>query len=50
MFYADQLGLPHVLARVREFHARFGAWWQPAPLLEKLAAEGGSFAAWQPAR
>ncbi|MCY1338504.1 Fatty acid oxidation complex subunit alpha [compost metagenome] len=50
MFYADQLGLAHVLARVREFHARFGAWWQPAPLLEKLAAEGGSFAAWQPAR
>jgi 3-hydroxyacyl-CoA dehydrogenase len=33
MFYADLLGLPHVLARVREFG------WQPAALLERLAAQ-----------
>lgn len=48
MFYADQLGLDQVLARVREFHQRFGAWWQPAPLLEKLAAEGRTFNSWEP--
>lgn len=46
MFYADSLGLDQVLARVREFHQRFGAWWKPAPLLEKLAAEGRRFADW----
>lgn len=40
MFYADQIGLDKVLARIREFHAQHGAWWKPAPLLEKLAAEG----------
>jgi len=49
MFYADSLGLDKVLARIREFHQRFGAWWQPAPLLEKLAAQGGRFADWKPA-
>ncbi|MEO4046930.1 3-hydroxyacyl-CoA dehydrogenase NAD-binding domain-containing protein [Pseudomonas sp. CAU 1711] len=43
MFYADQLGLDEVLARIREFHERFGAWWQPAPLLQRLAAEGRTF-------
>ncbi len=39
MFYADTVGLPHVLARVREFG------WQPAPLLEQLAQNGGRFTA-----
>lgn len=47
MFYADSLGLDKVLARIREFHQRFGAWWEPAPLLEKLAAQGRSFADWK---
>jgi 3-hydroxyacyl-CoA dehydrogenase len=40
MFYADTLGLPTVLSRVKEYRARFGDYWQPAPLLEKLVAEG----------
>ncbi|WP_374438414.1 3-hydroxyacyl-CoA dehydrogenase NAD-binding domain-containing protein [Pseudomonas panipatensis] len=44
LFYADSLGLEHVLQRIREFHQRFGAWWQPAPLLERLVAEGRRFA------
>ena len=35
MFYADTVGLPTVLARVKEYRARFGDYWQPAPLLEK---------------
>jgi 3-hydroxyacyl-CoA dehydrogenase len=43
MFYADTIGLPAVLARVNEYRARFGDYWQPAPLLEKLVAEGHGF-------
>lgn len=46
MFYADQIGLDTVLAKVKDFHQRYGAWWKPAPLLEKLAAEGGTFNGW----
>jgi 3-hydroxyacyl-CoA dehydrogenase len=40
MFYAETVGLPTVLARVKEYRSRFGDHWQPAPLLEKLVAEG----------
>src|SRR5215831_3544837 len=40
MFYADTIGLPKVLSRVNEYHARFGDYWQPAPLIERLVAEG----------
>ena len=40
MFYADTVGLPTVLSRVQEYRARFGDYWQPAPRLEKLVAEG----------
>jgi len=43
MFYADSVGLPAVLARVKEYRQQFGDYWQPAPLLEKLASEGGCF-------
>jgi 3-hydroxyacyl-CoA dehydrogenase len=43
MFYAETVGLPVVLGRVEEYHARFGDYWQPAPLLEKLVAEGRGF-------
>jgi 3-hydroxyacyl-CoA dehydrogenase len=43
MFYADTVGLPAVLARVVEYRARFGDYWKPAPLLERLAAEGRGF-------
>ena len=43
MFYADTVGLPTVLARVQEYRSRFGDYWRPSPLLEKLASEGGSF-------
>jgi 3-hydroxyacyl-CoA dehydrogenase len=45
MFYADTLGLPHVLERVRVYHERYGDYWTPAPLLVKLAESGSSFAA-----
>jgi 3-hydroxyacyl-CoA dehydrogenase len=43
MFYADTVGLPTVLARVSTYREQFGDYWKPAPLLEKLAAEGKSF-------
>ena len=43
MFYADTVGLPTVLARVQEYRARFGDYWEPAPLLERLVAEGRGF-------
>jgi 3-hydroxyacyl-CoA dehydrogenase len=44
MYYADQLGLEKVLARLKEFQRSFGDSFQPAPLLEQLAAEGRKFA------
>jgi 3-hydroxyacyl-CoA dehydrogenase len=43
MFYADTVGLDTVLARVKEYRARFGDYWEPAPLLERLVAEGHGF-------
>ncbi len=45
MFYADLLGLPEVLSRMQRFAAAPRAdvaFWQPAPLLQRLAAEGKS--------
>ena len=44
MYLADRIGLPQVLADIRRLHAQYGFWWQPAPLLEKLVAEGRTFA------
>ena len=46
MFYADEVGLPRVLARVREFAGNphgDPAFWTPAPLLERLAGAGRRF-------
>jgi 3-hydroxyacyl-CoA dehydrogenase len=43
MFYADTVGLDKVLASVQKFHEKHGEFWKPAPLLEKLAAEGKKF-------
>jgi 3-hydroxyacyl-CoA dehydrogenase len=43
MFMADQIGLPEILGQVRAFVAAHGKLWAPSPLLERLAAEGGSF-------
>ncbi|HEV2386604.1 MAG TPA: 3-hydroxyacyl-CoA dehydrogenase NAD-binding domain-containing protein [Candidatus Acidoferrales bacterium] len=44
MWYADAVGLPEVLDRIREFQQQHGALWTPAPLLQRLAEQGGSFA------
>ncbi len=43
MFYADTIGLKTVLARLKDYEARFGEDFRPAALLEKMAAEGGTF-------
>jgi 3-hydroxyacyl-CoA dehydrogenase len=43
MFYAETIGLKTVLSRVHEYRARFGDYWEPAPLLERLVAEGKGF-------
>ncbi len=44
MWYADTVGLKKVYARIREFQQRLGNWWEPAPLLKRLAEEGKTFA------
>jgi len=43
MFYAETIGLDTVLARVKEYRSRFGDYWEPAPLLERLVADGRGF-------
>ncbi len=43
MFYADAVGLTTVLDRVKQYRDRFGDYWQPAPLLERLAAARRGF-------
>ena len=47
MFYADQIGLDKIVGRLRELEATAGPQWAPAPLLERLAADGKSFAGWR---
>ena len=43
MFYANQIGLDKVYARVCEFAEQDPASWHPAPLLQRLAQSGGQF-------
>jgi 3-hydroxyacyl-CoA dehydrogenase len=45
MFYADQVGLKHIADRLAHYSKESGdPSLEPAPLLKRLAAEGGSFA------
>ncbi|OGT70149.1 MAG: 3-hydroxyacyl-CoA dehydrogenase [Gammaproteobacteria bacterium RIFCSPLOWO2_02_FULL_57_10] len=47
MFYADEVGLKNVYDAICKFRDQHGAdIWKPAPLLERLAKEGSTFAAW----
>ena len=50
MWYADTVGLAEVYRHVEEFHRKHGELWTPAPLLARLAAEGGTFAEWDGSR
>jgi 3-hydroxyacyl-CoA dehydrogenase len=43
MFYADTVGVKKVCDAVASFYQEQGEWMKPAPLLERLAREGGSF-------
>jgi 3-hydroxyacyl-CoA dehydrogenase len=44
MFYAQTVGLPHVLDAIEKYaRGRHGEAWAPAPLLVKLAVEGKGF-------
>jgi 3-hydroxyacyl-CoA dehydrogenase len=44
MWYADEIGVANVLARIQEFKKEFGPAWEPAPLLVQIAQGGGTFA------
>jgi 3-hydroxyacyl-CoA dehydrogenase len=47
MHYADSVGLDRVLARIHEFREHLGETnWTPAPLLERLVADGRSLKDW----
>ena len=43
MFWAELEGLPKILDRLRALHAEHGEEFRPAPLLERLVAEGRGF-------
>lgn len=44
LFYADTVGLPNVVAAMETYaQGRHGGFWKPAPLLQKLAADGKTF-------
>jgi 3-hydroxyacyl-CoA dehydrogenase len=44
MHYADTVGLPTILADIREFAKEDPLFWQPSPLLVELVDKGASFA------
>jgi 3-hydroxyacyl-CoA dehydrogenase len=50
MWYADTIGLARVYERIREFEHEHGELWRPAPLLERLAQQGKTFAESTPGR
>jgi 3-hydroxyacyl-CoA dehydrogenase len=50
MWYADTVGLRKVFSRIKEFHREMGELWEPAPLLSRLAEEGGTFAGYDATR
>jgi len=45
MWQADHRGLKTVAERIKAYAGKYGARWKIAPLIERLAADGGSFAA-----
>lgn len=51
MCYADIVGVDKVYAAINKYRARYGdLYWTPAPLLERLAKSGKSFAQWSAER
>lgn len=48
MFYADSVGLKTIVERMKDFQEGIEKdYWQPSPLLKRLAHEGTTFAEWQ---
>ena len=48
MMYADMTGLDVVRAAMGKYYERYQrSWWQPAPLLDRLASAGKTFADWK---
>jgi 3-hydroxyacyl-CoA dehydrogenase len=45
MWQADHMGLKVVAEKIKAYEAKYGKRWKTAALLEKLAADGGTFAA-----
>ncbi|WP_369415063.1 3-hydroxyacyl-CoA dehydrogenase NAD-binding domain-containing protein [Acuticoccus kalidii] len=45
MFYADTIGAAALVERIKTYAAQDAYFWTVPPLLERLAAEGGTFAA-----
>ena len=43
MKYADQIGLPHILADIRRYAEEDPLFWQPSPLLVELVERGANF-------
>jgi 3-hydroxyacyl-CoA dehydrogenase len=50
MWYADTVGLKQVRDRIHEFHQKHGEFWEPSPLLTKLADQNTTFADYDAAR
>ena len=44
MHYADSIGIEGIHRSVCRYHDTHGAWWEPSPLLERMAREGTTFA------
>ena len=49
MWYADTVGLQKIYERILEYHRKYGDYWTPAPLLERLARDGQTFASFDTA-
>jgi 3-hydroxyacyl-CoA dehydrogenase len=50
MFYADTLGLHHVLERIEYWHGQLGHYWKPSALLRELVRMGQSFESYDAGR
>ena len=44
MHYADTVGIASIHRCICEYHEHHGAWWEPAPLLARMAKAGTTFA------
>ncbi len=44
MWQADNMGLDKVAERIKFYEKKYGERWKIAPLIEKLAKDGGTFA------